>query len=104
MVYDVFARMDVCPGWTASVVCNFREQPKFFLNRKIFKGYCILCCMLHEKIVAFLRKDGGPCTQKEISGALPGINRAVLLGYLRCLVDVGEVKSKDSGRAKVYYL
>ena len=60
--------------------------------------------MLYEKIVGFLRKDGGPCTQREIAGGLSGINRAVLLGYLRCLVDVGKVKSKDSGKAKVYWI
>ncbi|MFH0711667.1 MAG: hypothetical protein V1889_00920 [archaeon] len=60
--------------------------------------------MLCEKIVSFLGKKGEPCTQKEIAVALPEINRAVLLGYLRCLVDVGKIKSKDSGKAKVYYL
>jgi len=60
--------------------------------------------MLYEKIIAFLKKGGEPCTQKEIALGLVGINRAVLLGYLRCLVDVGKVKSKDSGKAKIYYL
>lgn len=60
--------------------------------------------MLYQKIVGFLRENGGPCTQREIAMALPSINRAVLLGYLRCLVDVGKVKSKDSGKAKIYYL
>lgn len=60
--------------------------------------------MLYEKIVAFLKKKGEPCTQREIAVSLPSINRAVLLGYLRCLVDVGKVKSKDSGKAKVYFL
>ena len=60
--------------------------------------------MLYKKIVSFLKGSDGPCTQREISLALPGINRAVLLGYLRCLVDVRKVKSKDSGKAKVYWL
>ena len=60
--------------------------------------------MLSEKVVAFLKKDGGPCTQREIGMALPSVNRAVLLGYLRCMVDSGKIKSKDSGKAKVYYL
>jgi len=59
--------------------------------------------MLYKKIVSVLKESDGPCTQKEISSALPGINRAVLLGYLRCLVDVGKIKSKDSGKAKIYY-
>ena len=53
--------------------------------------------------MAFLRADGGPCTQRDVAGALPAMNRAVLLGYLRCLVDVGKIKSRDSGKAKVYY-
>ena len=73
-------------------------------NRKFFKGYCVLCCMLKERIVVFLRESGAPCTQKEIAQSLPSINRAVLLGYLRCLVDVGRVKSKNIGKAKSYYL
>ena len=60
--------------------------------------------MLYKKIVTFLKEDGGPCTQKELSKALPDMNRAVLLGYLRCLVDMGKIKSKDSGKAKIYYL
>jgi len=60
--------------------------------------------MLYESIVAFLKEDGGPCTQKDIAGALPSMNRAVLLGYLRCLVDNGKIKSRDSGKAKIYYL
>ena len=64
----------------------------------------MLFCMLYKKIVEILRKRGEPLTQKEIDGTLPRINRAVLLGYLRCLSDVGMVRSKDSGRAKVYFV
>ena len=60
--------------------------------------------MLYEKIVAYLREDGGPCTQRDITGGLPAMNRAVLLGYLRCLVNVGKIRSRDSGKAKIYYL
>ena len=75
-----------------------------FLFRKIFKEYCALYSMLCERIIAYLKKDGGPCTQRDITGALPSMNRAVLLGYLRGLVDVGKIKSRDSGKAKVYYL
>ena len=58
---------------------------------------------MYDKIVGFLEKSG-PCTQLEIAGALPDMNRAVLLGYLRCLVDVGKIRSKDSGRAKIYFI
>jgi hypothetical protein len=60
--------------------------------------------MLDKKIVAYLKKRGEPLTQREIAIGLPGINRAVLLGYLRCLVDLGKIKSKDSGKAKIYYV
>ena len=92
--YEVYHEASFCciGGWL------------YFLFRKIFKGYSILYCMLNEKIIAYLKKDGGPCTQRDITGALPAMNRAVLLGYLRCLVDVGKIKSRDSGKAKIYYL
>lgn len=60
--------------------------------------------MLNKKIIGFLKKKGEACTQKEISMGLPNVNRAVLLGYLRCLVDLGKIKSKDSGKAKIYFL
>lgn len=59
--------------------------------------------MLYKKVIGVLRK-GEPCTQREIAGELSDINRAVLLGYLRCLVDIGKIKSKDGGKAKIYYL
>ncbi len=75
----------------------------FFISN-FFKVCCMPCCMLHEKIVAFLKNNGGPCTQRDIALGLPNVNRAVLLGYLRALSDLGKIKSRDSGKAKVYYL
>jgi hypothetical protein len=60
--------------------------------------------MLYKKIIDYLHDDGEPCTQKDIATALPKMNRAVLLGYLRCLVDTGKIKSRNSGKTKIYYL
>jgi len=59
--------------------------------------------MMHKKIIEILR-NSEPLTQKELSKKLPDINRAVLLGYLRCLTDLKKIKSKDSGKAKIYFI
>ena len=58
---------------------------------------------MHKKIIEILR-NSEPLTQKELSKKLPDINRAVLLGYLRCLTDLKKIKSKDSGKAKIYFI
>lgn len=87
-----------------SCCCRLLEKYGLRSLRKIFKECCMLYCMLCDEIIAFLRRDGGPCTQKDIARHLSSVNRAVLLGYLRCLVDVGKIKSRESGKAKVYYL
>ncbi|MCR4284637.1 MAG: hypothetical protein NUV97_01170 [archaeon] len=60
--------------------------------------------VLDKKIIAALKTGGAPLTQKEIADKVGDINRAVLLGYLRCLVDLEKIKAKDSGKAKIYYL
>ena len=60
--------------------------------------------MLYRKILDVLKKSGEPLTQAEISKLIPSINRAVLLGYLRALVDLGKIKSKNSGKAKIYFI
>jgi len=60
--------------------------------------------MLYQKIIEILKEKNEPLTQKELSMLLPDINRAVLLGYLRCLVDFGKIKSKNSGKAKIYFI
>jgi hypothetical protein len=59
---------------------------------------------MHKKIINLLKERSDPLTQMEVSNALPDVNRAILLGYLRCLVDMGKIKSKNSGKAKIYYL
>jgi predicted transcriptional regulator len=59
---------------------------------------------MYKKIIKTLKEKDGPITQKELSTKLPEINRAVLLGYLRCLSDLGKIKSKEIGKAKAYYL
>jgi len=60
--------------------------------------------MLHKKIIEVLKKAKAPHTQAELARKIPKTNRAVLLGYLRCLSDLGLIKSKLSGRTLVYYL
>jgi len=86
------------------VVVWLRASILFLKNRKFFKGYCALYGMLYDQVIDFLKKDDGPCTQREIAMALPAMNRAILLGYLRCLVDSGKIRSKDNGKAKAYFL
>ena len=55
-----------------------------------------------EKIMNLLKKE--PAFQEEIRTILKNPDRAILTGYLRCLVDLGKIRSKDRGRAKVYFL
>jgi hypothetical protein len=61
---------------------------------------------MYNKIITLLKNKGQPLTQAEIASSLRSlnINRAILLGYLRCLSDLGKIKSKDSGKAKIYFL
>jgi len=59
---------------------------------------------LNKKIISVIKTGGAPLTQKEISTKVGNINRAVLLGYLRCMTDLGKIKSKNSGKAKIYFL
>lgn len=75
------------------------------IYQKIFKGYSTpySILMVYEKIIVYLKEKGEPCTQKDIAGIV-SMNRAVLLGYLRCLVETGKIRSKDSGKAKIYFL
>ena len=48
--------------------------------------------------------DNEILSQREISNKMPSVDRAILTGYLRCLVDLGEIKSKDLGRSKIYFI
>lgn len=59
---------------------------------------------LKEEVVGILKKEGAS-TREEIASKLKeNPNRAILMGYLRCLVDVDVIESKDVGRAKLYFL
>jgi len=60
--------------------------------------------MLKERIISELKKRKEPLTQREITKKISKINRAVLLGYLRCLADLGKIKSKRSGKTIIYYI
>ena len=56
-----------------------------------------------KKIKKILEKES-PCFQTEIRTKLGNPDRAILTGYLRCLVDLKEILSKDNGRAKIYFV
>ncbi|MBT4165830.1 hypothetical protein HOE04_02215 [archaeon] len=59
---------------------------------------------LKEEVVAILKKEGA-CSREEINSKLKEKpNRAILMGYLRCLADLGIIISKDAGKAKIYFL
>jgi predicted transcriptional regulator len=59
---------------------------------------------LKEEIVGILKKENA-CSREEINKNLKEKpNRAILMGYLRSLSDLGILISKDVGRAKVYFL
>jgi len=59
---------------------------------------------LKEEIIRILRKESA-CSRSEIAGNLKSKpNRAILMGYLRALVDLGVINSKDIGKAKLYFL
>ncbi len=60
--------------------------------------------VLKEEIVEILKKEGA-CSREEIAKKLKNnLNRAILMGYLRCLSDLGVIISKDAGKAKIYIL
>lgn len=59
---------------------------------------------LKKEVIDILKKEG-TCTRKEIARGLKARpNRAILMGYLRCLVDLKIIESKDAGKAKIYFL
>jgi len=58
---------------------------------------------LADKITKSLG-DGESYTQSEISSKIGNINRAILTGYLRSMADLGKIKSKNVGKAKIYSL
>ncbi|MBT3282279.1 MAG: hypothetical protein HN374_04860 [Cryomorphaceae bacterium] len=69
-----------------------------------YRVYDMVYPSLKEEIVGILRKEGA-CSREEISKNLKEKpNRAILMGYLRCLSDFGFIISKDVGKAKIYFL
>jgi predicted transcriptional regulator len=59
---------------------------------------------LKEEILDILKKRG-VCSREEIARELKTKpNRAILMGYLRCLVDLEIIESKNAGKAKIYFL
>lgn len=59
---------------------------------------------LRDEIVEILKKEGAS-TREEITKKLKEkVNRAILMGYLRCLSDLEVIASKDAGKAKIYFL
>lgn len=59
---------------------------------------------LKEEIIGILKKEG-TVTREEIAKLLKEKpNRAILMGYLRCMVDLGIIDGKDAGRAKIYFM
>ena len=59
---------------------------------------------LKEEIVAILEKEGA-CSREEIASKLKERpNRAILMGYLRALVDLEIILCKDVGKAKIYFV
>jgi len=59
---------------------------------------------LKKGVVDILKKEGACSRQEIVSKLKDNPNRAILMGYLRCLVDLGLICSKDVGRAKIYFL
>jgi predicted transcriptional regulator len=59
--------------------------------------------ILADKVTKFL-DDGESHIQSEINPHVGNVNRAILTGYLRCMADLGKIKSKNAGKAKIYFL
>tara|TARA_Y100000310_G_scaffold231929_1_gene234646 strand:- start:85 stop:294 length:210 start_codon:yes stop_codon:yes gene_type:complete len=59
---------------------------------------------LKEEVLRILKEEG-MCTRVELAKKLKQEpNRAILMGYLRCLADFDIINSKDVGKAKIYFL
>lgn len=56
------------------------------------------------KNIKKILKDKGVCSQKDISKEVGEIDRAILTGYLRCMVDLRIIECKYMGRTKIYFL
>lgn len=56
-----------------------------------------------KKIKEKLR-EGEPCSQEEIRILFSNTDRRIISGYLRCMVDLGEISMKDMGKTKAYFM
>ncbi len=56
-----------------------------------------------DRIIKGLPERGEPLFLDEIRKKLGNPDRARLLGYLKCLVDLKIIQSKKQGNAIVYY-
>ena len=66
--------------------------------------YHMVYYTLKGEIIRILKKEG-TCTREDIARKLKQKpNRAILMGYLRCLSDLDIIKSKDAGKAKIYFM
>lgn len=48
-------------------------------------------------------KDGEPCFEDELRSLIDG-DKAIISGYLKCLVDLEQVEMKKQGNSKVYFI
>ena len=55
------------------------------------------------KIIEDMFGSGIPLFHHEIVNKLEKYDRAIISGYLRCLVDLGMITSKKRGNSIVYY-
>ena len=69
-----------------------------------YKVYFMVYNTPKDEIVRILKKEG-TSTREEIAKNLKHKpNRAILMGYLRCLSDLAIIKSKNAGKAKIYFM
>tara|TARA_Y100000034_G_scaffold98204_1_gene120183 strand:+ start:645 stop:872 length:228 start_codon:yes stop_codon:yes gene_type:complete len=59
---------------------------------------------LGKEVVDILKKEGMSTREELMKKLKDKPNRAIMMGYLRCLVDLEKIRSKDVGKAKIYYL
>ncbi len=48
-------------------------------------------------------RDGEPCFEDEIRNLIKG-DKAIVSGYLKCLVDLEQIGMKKQGNSKVYFI
>jgi hypothetical protein len=48
-------------------------------------------------------KDGEPCFEDELRSLIEG-DKAIISGYLKCLVDLEQIDMKKQGNSKIYFI